>query len=140
MIEVRVDDGGLASAFKLTGRMLRNDTARMIARTGARVRTQVRAGASGRPGPRAPTGNYRRSISHTNGHDGAIPVSVISTNAPQAARLEYGFSGIDALGRSYNQPAYPHWRPAAEKAQEFLMAEADKLVADVISRLQGGNQ
>lgn len=34
------------------------------------------------------------------------------SSAPQAARLEYGFMGVDSLGRHYAQPPFPHWRPA----------------------------
>ncbi len=33
---------------------------------------------------------------------------------PQARRIELGFQGKDSLGRSFNQPAFPYLRPAAE--------------------------
>lgn len=69
---------------------------------------KVKAFASGRPGPRVRTGDYRRSINMrmiTRQH------GVIGTNAPQARRLEFGFVGRDSLGRFYDQAPLPHWRP-----------------------------
>ena len=33
-------------------------------------------------------------------------------SVPYAARLEFGFVGVDSLGRHYNQPPYPYMRPA----------------------------
>lgn len=43
------------------------------------------------------------------------PRALISSDAPQAHRLEYGFSGVDSLGRSYHQAPRPHFRPALVK-------------------------
>lgn len=36
----------------------------------------------------------------------------VFTAAPQAVRLEMGYHGTDSKGRTYNQPAQPHVRPA----------------------------
>jgi hypothetical protein len=76
------------------------------------LETRVKANTSGRPGPRAWTGNYRRSI---NGRVsiGALIIGTVGTNAPQGPRLENGFVGADSLGRVYNQPPYQHFAPAA---------------------------
>ena len=83
---------------------------------------RVRARASGRPGPRRITGDYKRSMSIV--YLDAL-VASIGTNAPQAARLEYGFVGEDALGRNYAQPPFPHWRPMADELPEILAANVD---------------
>lgn len=72
------------------------------------LETKIKANASGRPGPRVITGNYRRSWTSTF----AGGVGTVGTNAPQARRLEYGFVGPDSLGRMFNQPPYPHVGPA----------------------------
>lgn len=37
-----------------------------------------------------------------------------SMDVEYAARLEFGFQGKDALGRTYGQRAYPYLRPAAD--------------------------
>jgi hypothetical protein len=75
--------------------------------------TKIKANASGRPGPRARTGDYRRSWSGiTYVREAVEIVGEASTNAPQGPRLEFGFTGVDALGRHYNQPPYPHAGPA----------------------------
>lgn len=79
----------------------------------ALLQTRVKAGASGRPGPRAPTGDYRRTINRRVVSLRGIATGTVGTNAPQARRLEYGFVGTDRLGRVYDQPPYPHFGPAA---------------------------
>lgn len=71
----------------------------------------VKQNASGRPGPNIITGQYVGSIQ-------IIERSMFSvkagTGAPQANRLENGFTGVDSIGRHYNQPAFPHWQPAVD--------------------------
>lgn len=113
---------GLAQSFSA-------DLSTAVYRAGAMMRTRVRANASGRPGPRAQTGDYRRSISQTNTIDGDVPVALVHTNRPQAMRLEYGFVDTDALGRRYNQAPLPHWGPAAEKIGTDLEREASNALA-----------
>lgn len=72
---------------------------------------KVRANASGRPGPRRVTGNYKRSmnVEYVGPYE-----AIIGTNAPQGRRLEFGFVGTDSLGRHYNQAPLPHWQPMAD--------------------------
>lgn len=82
---------------------------------GLLLQTRVRANASGRPGPNAPTGDYRRSISHEHQATGDVASSYVGTNAPQGRRLEFGFHGVDSLGRHYDQPPYPHFGPALDQ-------------------------
>lgn len=86
---------------------------------GQLLRTRVMANASGRPGPRSITGDYRRSwVMEFKG--GLTSTAIIGTSAPRGRRLEFGFHGVDSLGRHYNQPPFPHARPAFdETAPEF---------------------
>lgn len=83
------------------------------------LQTRVMANASGRPGPRAVTGNYRRSI----GLDIGPSMATVFSNAPQARRLELGFAGQDSLGRHYADPPRPHYGPALDEVGP-LYAEA----------------
>lgn len=87
--------------------------------------SQIRGNASGRPGPRVITGDYRRSI---NGRIAEVGpggvVGEIGTNAAQARRLEYGFFGPDSLGRQYRQPPYPHFQPALGDIARFAEERA----------------
>jgi len=76
------------------------------------LETRVKANASGRPGPRVITGDYRRSINSQFEHTATSYGGTVGTNAPQARRLENGFVGPDRLGRVYNQPPFPHFAPA----------------------------
>lgn len=45
----------------------------------------------------------------------------VFTKHPAARRLEYGFAGVDSLGRLYNQPARPHVRPAIADTKEKIV-------------------
>lgn len=96
----------------------------------ARLVTQVKANASGRPGPRAITGDYRRSITGkvTSGF-GKVRGSAY-TNKAQAARLELGFHGIDSLGRSYSQQALPHFKPAHDKVRPGYEADIAEIATE----------
>lgn len=92
----------------------------------AALQRQVVANASGRPGPNAPTGDYRRSINRLTTRRATGTVGQVGTDKPQGRRLEFGFTGADSLGRNYNQPPYPHFGPALDKiAPEFEQALAE---------------
>jgi hypothetical protein len=85
-------------------------------RQGAALQGKVKAKASGRPGPRAQTGDYRRSIALQVRTTTTRTTAEVYTNAVQGWRLEMGFYGLrDSLGRLYHQPPYPHFQPAADE-------------------------
>lgn len=98
----------------------------VVTHWGLALATQVKANASGRPGPRVQTGDYRRSIvSEVRQSPDAI-MAIVGTNKPQGRRLELGFIGVDSLGRHFNQPPYPHFAPAvAQIAPMFTAAVAN---------------
>lgn len=76
---------------------------------------EVQKNASGPPGPNVVTGAYRSSIRIMEEEfEGNNTTIYVGTDAPQALRLEYGFVGVDALGRHYAQSPRPHWQPAVE--------------------------
>jgi hypothetical protein len=52
----------------------------------------------------------------------------VTTDAPQSDRLEYGFTGVDSLGRSYRQTPRAHRRPAAEQSRAAYMDDLRKVV------------
>lgn len=83
----------------------------------------VRQNASRRPGPEVRTGRYLGSIMRTDNR--------VFTNAPQAARLEYGFTGRDRLGRNYHQPPFPHWRPAIVVMRKQFPRQLKQVVVSV---------
>lgn len=66
--------------------------------------------ASGRPGPNIVSGRYVASF--------RIVDKRVVNPSPQTHRLEYGFNGIDSLGRRYHQPPFPHFRPALEEMRK----------------------
>lgn len=83
--------------------------------------TRIKANASGRPGPNAPTGDYRRSWTHEVHVSASVVSAVVGTNKPQGRRLEYGFVGRDAAGRVYNQRPYPHVGPAVAAIRPLFL-------------------
>ena len=136
---------GLTDRLTVVAERADRGTTDAVFRTGAAFLTLVRAKArtgfhrpgdphipGTGPGPNVGTGDYVRSMHQTNGYEGNNPVSLVSTNAPQARRLEYGFPVVmvDSLGRSFNQPPYPHWRPAAEEIGPILRQN----VADAVRK------
>lgn len=100
------------------------------------VRTQeaVRRYASGRPGPNVQTGEYVRGILIRRSVRRFGPIvnvkEEVYTLSPQAARLEFGFVGVDSLGRVYHQPPYPHWVPAILELESRIDEDIDKAVSD----------
>lgn len=99
-------------------------TRAIVRKYGALLQTRIKAKASGRPGPNAPTGDYRRSWgTRYFGLPGGVIVAQVGTNEPQGRRLEMGFVGADSLGRVYNQAPLPHVGPAVQEIEpEFVKA------------------
>ena len=79
------------------------------------------------------TGTYRRSI-HIKPLPAWLAVA-IGTDLPYGPRLEYGFAGVDSLGRHYNQPARPHFRPGFNKSKEEIVKIARDAIRAQIRRL-----
>jgi hypothetical protein len=100
---------------------------RGVARTVLGGQSIVRGKARGRPGPRAITGDYNRSIVGDSERSGTRITGQIGTSAAQGRRLELGFVGTDSLGRNYQQPPFPHFGPSVPEvtalANEQIGAE-----------------
>lgn len=131
-LEMEVDTsefGVLINDLKKYQVRARIEVGRTLNRHASKLRTEIVRRASGRPGPRQQTGRYVSSIQTRRGRGSADTQSVYAyTNHPAAHRLEYGFVGMDRLGRMYNQPPYPHFRPAIDATQEELIRNLRKAV------------
>lgn len=118
-ISIKVDASGLermSRALKISSATAQRNERRTALAMAKDLTDAVRAHASGRPGPQVITGQYRASIRIVDSQDNADgSVYYVGTDAPQAARLEFGFVGVDAIGRHYHQPPFPHWRPALQE-------------------------
>lgn len=87
---------------------------------GEMLLARTRAYASGRPGPNVITGAYRSSIKITHHvYADGTAVAVVGSDAPQAARLEFGFRGVDSLGRKYDQRPFPHYQRAIDDLERL---------------------
>ena len=78
------------------------------------------------------TGNYRRSIVADVEIAGTRVLGQIGTNQPQGPRLEYGFTGMDVLGRNYNQPPFPHFLPSVPEIEAAVNERVNESLAEVI--------
>lgn len=63
------------------------------------------------------TGQYRDSWYIEFVMVGDVLLASVQTDEPYANRLEFGFIGLDSLGRSFNQPPQPHVGPATTMVQ-----------------------
>lgn len=120
----------LARELGAGGPKIRARVKRTVAKHGRLLVTRVKARASGRPGPNAPTGDYRRSWTMQLRQETLGSVAVVGTNKPQGRRLELGFVGQDSLGRTYDQPPYPHVRPAIDDVTPGFQAEMDAIAKE----------
>lgn len=92
---------------------------------------EARASASGRPGPQIDTGQFVNNM-QTEVVDRGNAVSLYN-NSPQAARLEYGFVGIDASGRHYRQSPYPWLRRTFDRVAPRYAEEMNVEVEDLVN-------
>ena len=83
----------------------------VVASQGAQLQEAIRAAASGRPGPNVITGAFRSGITLEVDRGVGHASATVSSDAPQAWRLEMGFHGVDSIGRRYNAPPYPSFGP-----------------------------
>ncbi|GHE15315.1 HK97 gp10 family phage protein [Streptomyces alanosinicus] len=93
---------------------------------------QVQRNASGRPGPRVITGRYRASWQSDVHRAGPVIVAEVGTRAPQGRRLEFGFVGVDSLGRHYAQRPFPHLGPTVGTFGPLLVRELEKAIAEAL--------
>lgn len=100
----------------------------LVAHYGQLYQSRVRARASGRPGPRVQTGDYRRSIGLVLVSMGGQPAAIIGTNAPQGRRLELGGVGVDSAGRHWSQSPLPHFEPDLQKTWQELFDAVGRLI------------
>ncbi|GAA2656738.1 HK97 gp10 family phage protein [Streptomyces vastus] len=113
----------LAAALARLGPAVRARTRAITRHHAMLLQVRIQKNASGRPGPNVITGQYRASWDVTVTAAGGWVSAVVFTDAPQSRRLEYGFVGVDRLGRQYRQPPYPHIEPAFRQTEPgFLEA------------------
>ena len=142
MISITADGTDPSRYFDALGSELDRAVQTAVGKTGSWLQTQVRANAKtgvhapGRPhipgtgpGPNVASGDYRNSIALAVRVSGGTHLATVSTNLVQARRLEFGFIGVDSLGRAYRQPPYPHWRPAVMLAPAVFSQELSRALA-----------
>ncbi|KPI15661.1 protein HK97 gp10 family protein [Actinobacteria bacterium OK074] len=111
----------LAAALTQLGPAVRARTRAITRHHAMLLRVRIQKNASGRPGPNVVTGQYRASWDVRVTVTGGRVTAVVFTDAPQQRRLEYGFVGVDSLGRHYRQPPYPHVEPAFRQTQPAFL-------------------
>lgn len=120
-----------ASSLRGAGKGLDAKVAKSVRHHGQLLRTKVMAKASGRPGPNVVTGDYRRSWQVQFSGAGKGTTATVGTNAPQGRRLEFGFHGMDSLGRVYSQAPLPHAGPAFDEIVPLFVADFERIARQV---------
>lgn len=124
---VSVDNQAVLAQLETLGQS-KTRLRRVVSRESLSLQTAVQANSSGRPGPNAPTGNYRRSWNTRITETPTGVVGTVGTTSPQGRRLEFGFSGLDSLGRNYNQPAFPHVAPAIAEREDIIVRSIEQAI------------
>ncbi|WP_422804693.1 HK97 gp10 family phage protein [Streptomyces noursei] len=122
----------LAAALERGGRAALTATDVTMRHSAKALVVEVQRHASGRPGPRVVTGRYRASWQSDVHRAGSVVVAEVGTSAPQGRRLEFGFVGVDSLGRHYAQPPFPHLGPAVETFGPLLVRELRQAVSEAL--------
>lgn len=134
MIDITVADVDVMTAeVYAAGYRLSKITPPLVRRYGRELQRRVRENASGRPGPNVITGEYRESIKYSPFKLSQGLGAEVYSDAPQAFRLEYGFVGVDSIGRHYNQPPFPHFRPAIESMSGEFYEAVDAAIKRALS-------
>lgn len=111
---IEVDDEGAAATMRLIGEL--KGIERDVTQAGQLLETLIKGKASGRPGPNAPTGDYRGSWTTSLEGSGAGDVTVlVSTNRPQGRALEFGHP------RWAPGTMYPHVQPAISDGEPRIV-------------------
>ncbi|UQA93704.1 HK97 gp10 family phage protein [Streptomyces halobius] len=129
---VFTDAGALASALDRGALRSLSATETVMRHSAQALVKRVQHNASGRPGPRVVTGKYRASWMSDVHRSGPVVVAEVGTAARQARRLEFGFVGVDSLGRHFNQPPYPHLGPAVDQTGPALVRALGHAVTEAL--------
>lgn len=121
----------VAALFGQAATELGSRATALVRHWGTRLQASVKAHAAGRPGPRMVTGDFNRSVA-LDVTVGGQSTARVGTNRPQARRLEFGFHGIDSLGRNYDQPPYPSFGPGYDDTAPGFEEAAGQLIVDVL--------
>lgn len=102
-----------------------NRSGKMYKVPGANRRYQASA-----PGeaPAVMLSNYMNSITHVVQKKPGEIVGIVGTNQKQGRRLEFGFVGVDARGRRYNQAPRPHMRKTYEKNKQEIIKRLSRRI------------
>ncbi|MER0443018.1 hypothetical protein ABR738_00255 [Streptomyces sp. Edi4] len=133
MTERRFTDARqLATAITTAATAIGPATTTAIRHEAMVLQALIQASASGRPGPNVITGAYRASwqVDVRTRRGGAT--ATVGTFAPQARRLELGFTGTDARGRAYAQPPFPHVAPALAQIQQNFAERIGRAVLEAL--------
>jgi hypothetical protein len=112
------ETGPALAALRSWPNLARGASRAAVHETGEIMAAFIQAHAEGRPGPNIVSGNLRGGVlvDHNIGDEDGWGALTVYDDVIYSRRIEYGFYGTDALGRTYNQPPYPFWGPGFNDA------------------------
>lgn len=123
-----VGDQEVAAEFNRMAKAVAPELRKSTATYGHLMVTRIRQNASGRPGPNVITGDYRRSWQVIIRGSGQTATAEVYSDSPFWQRLEYGFHGVDSLGRHYDQGPFPHVGPAVDYIVPLWVSDLERIV------------
>lgn len=126
-LRVRISSDVTAMVNELvrrSGRASRIDTA--LENAASKLAKRAQSHSRGRPGPNIVTQAFHDSWTYavSAGDNSAM----VANGSAYAARLEFGFVGVDSIGRFYSQPPYPSLSPAVGESEDLLAEELTKVL------------
>lgn len=109
---------------------------RKMRHVGTLGKAMIQRNASGRPGPNIINSEVPNYHDSWQSPTRAIPYGAqctLGTQKPQGRRLEFGFTGVDSIGRYYDQAPFPHVGPAIPAIEAALRQGMRDAVEDVFS-------
>lgn len=132
-MEMRFETGRAERALQALVLRVEGATPALLQAAGRAAATHARSHMGSRPGPHIITGRLHSSLRvRTDGR--RVLVYPSGSAAPYARRIELGFVGTDSLGRVYNQPPYPYFRPGVRRAARDMGTTARNVWAAAIRR------
>ncbi len=118
----------MAGRVDMASRATVGDAAHMVER-------QTKLNATGRPGPKVRSGRLRGGIRVVGPRRAAGGwEAMVGPTVVYSRRIELGFDGTDAIGRTYHQPPYPYFQPA----WRFVTSVAvHRIWRDAVARAMG---
>lgn len=122
----------MVRALVAGGLVIQNDAKRHVPRVSGNLARSIHIGGHEELNTEGGSVTQRTSEPVPAPDEGSSPAIYIGTDVEYARRIEFGFEGPDALGRTYHQPAQPYMRPAVDTNRSEVAREVGEALRDLV--------